>query len=95
MISPFRRHRRTPDRGGRRRRAAPSRRPILELLEGRTLLSVTGDFNGDGKDDLLWRGADGSLTNWFGQANGGFSVNPDFHSQIDASWHTQPENLFF
>ena len=35
----------------------------------------TGDFNGDGRDDVLWRHADGWLTNWLGQANGAFVSN--------------------
>lgn len=32
----------------------------------------TGDFNGDGRDDVLWRNADGSITSWQGQFNGSF-----------------------
>lgn len=35
----------------------------------------TGDFNGDGRDDVLWRNADGLLSNWLGKANGGFVAN--------------------
>ena len=35
----------------------------------------TGDFNGDGRDDVLWRNDAGVLTNWLGQANGGFVSN--------------------
>ncbi len=35
----------------------------------------TGDFNGDGRDDILWRNDNGSLSNWLGQANGGFVNN--------------------
>ena len=35
----------------------------------------TGDFNGDGRDDVLWRNANGAVTNWLGQANGGFAGN--------------------
>ena len=35
----------------------------------------TGDFNGDGLDDILWRANDGTTTNWLGQANGGFADN--------------------
>ena len=35
----------------------------------------TGDFNGDGKGDVIWRNADGHFTEWLGQANGGFTSN--------------------
>ena len=31
-----------------------------------------GDFNGDGRDDVLWRHDSGQVANWLGQANGGF-----------------------
>ena len=35
----------------------------------------TGDFNGDGRSDVLWRADDGRLNEWLGQANGGFASN--------------------
>ena len=35
----------------------------------------TGDFNGDGRSDLLLRRDDGWLTDWLGTANGGFTNN--------------------
>lgn len=36
----------------------------------------TGDFNGDGRDDLLWkRTSDGLVTDWLGQADGSFVSN--------------------
>ena len=38
-------------------------------------IAGTGDFNGDGRDDILWRNDNGQLTNWLGQANGGFVGN--------------------
>ncbi|HEV2044015.1 MAG TPA: Calx-beta domain-containing protein, partial [Sphingomicrobium sp.] len=33
---------------------------------------VRNDFNGDGRSDILWRNVDGQMSNWLGQANGGF-----------------------
>jgi hypothetical protein len=44
----------------------------------------TGDFNGNGVDDVLWRGSDGSLTEWLGQPNGALAVNPNFSPVHDA-----------
>ncbi|MES2904174.1 MAG: M10 family metallopeptidase C-terminal domain-containing protein, partial [Pseudomonadota bacterium] len=36
---------------------------------------VRNDFNGDGRSDILWRNDNGLLTDWLGQANGGFVDN--------------------
>jgi Ca2+-binding RTX toxin-like protein len=48
----------------------------------------TGDFNGDNKDDILWRHNDGTITNWLGQANGGFASNYlNSAAQVPADWH--------
>ena len=38
-------------------------------------IAGTGDFNGDGRDDILWRADDRPITNWLGLANGGFQDN--------------------
>jgi Ca2+-binding RTX toxin-like protein len=38
-------------------------------------IADTGDFNGDGRDDVLWRESDGAITTWLGQANGSFTIN--------------------
>jgi hypothetical protein len=34
-----------------------------------------GDFNGDGRSDILWRNDAGQVSDWLGQANGGFVTN--------------------
>jgi hypothetical protein len=48
----------------------------------------TGDFNGDGSEDILWRADDGTVTDWLGQPNGGFSQNwNSFHSNPGSNWH--------
>ena len=47
----------------------------------------TGDFNGDGRDDILWRNTDGSLTNWLGQANGSHANNASASTSVATSWH--------
>ena len=47
----------------------------------------TGDFNGDGKDDLLWRHDSGLLTNWLGEADGGFADNyANASANVATSW---------
>jgi len=49
-----------------------------------------GDFNGDGRDDILWRSADGLVTNWLGGANGSFSANgANVWSPVGPEWHVQ------
>lgn len=42
----------------------------------------SGDFNGDGRSDILWRSDTGAISNWLGTANGGF-VNNDANA---AGW---------
>ena len=47
----------------------------------------TGDFNGDGKSDILWQGDDGTPAIWFmdgmnflsGGAAGSFNPGRDWH----------------
>jgi hypothetical protein len=50
----------------------------------------TGDFNGDGRDDIAWRNQDtGSVSNWLGQADGSFAVNDAnaLVANISPSWN--------
>lgn len=35
----------------------------------------TGDFNGDGRGDLLWQSDGGVISNWLGTESGGFLIN--------------------
>ena len=49
-----------------------------------------GDFNGDGKDDILWRHDSGFITNWLAEADGGFTPNNgNAWSSADASWQVE------
>lgn len=36
---------------------------------------AAGDYNGDGKDDILWRNINGGTTTWLGDSGGGFIAN--------------------
>ena len=35
----------------------------------------TGDFNGDGRSDILWQSQTGFISNWLGTATGGWLIN--------------------
>jgi hypothetical protein len=50
-------------------------------------IAGTGDFNGDGRDDVLWRNDGGTITNWLGQPDGGFIGNASLYTTIPNSWH--------
>jgi len=48
----------------------------------------TGDFNGDGRDDILWRSDTGVLTDWLGTDNGSFTSNyPSSAVTVPGDWH--------
>ena len=48
----------------------------------------TGDFNGDGREDILWRLDDGTVREWLGQADGSF-VGNKAHVDVNpgTNWH--------
>ena len=47
-----------------------------------------GDFNGDGRTDILLRNDNGKVTDWLGNANGGFSGNlANADNSISSAWH--------
>ena len=51
----------------------------------------TGDFNNDGRDDILWRHSNGSVTNWLGIENGGFVENDNaFFETVPLDWIVPP-----
>ena len=59
---------------------------------GRSIVG-SGDFNGDGRDDLLWRNpSTGQTTDWLGQPNGSFVGNDaNALSTIATNWQVQPD----
>ena len=56
-----------------------------------TVVAV-GDYNGDGRDDILWRNSNGQLSDWLGNANGGFTPNDgNASTNVPTNWHVQSE----
>ena len=56
-----------------------------------TVVAV-GDYNGDGRDDILWRNSNGQLSDWLGTATGGFTPNDaNAFTSVPTTWHVQPE----
>jgi Ca2+-binding RTX toxin-like protein len=46
-----------------------------------------GDFNGDGRDDIMWRSSDGHITNWLGTGSGGFTDNAaNAYNAVSTDW---------
>lgn len=50
-------------------------------------IAGTGDFNGDGRDDILWRNDSGTVVDLLGQANGSFISNANFNLNPGLDWH--------
>ena len=48
--------------------------------------AATGDFNGDGRDDILWRNEAGAMSQWLAQADGTFAYNPNAAYQLPTNW---------
>ena len=46
----------------------------------------TGDFNGDGRNDILWQNDNSQLTDWMGQPNGSF-VDSGLTINPGGGWH--------
>ena len=61
---------------------------FLTQLDTSWKVAGTGDFNGDGIDDVLLRNSDGTVTDWLGQQGGGFVENKgNFETQVGNTWH--------
>lgn len=43
----------------------------------------TGDFNGDGRDDILWRSSGGLVADWLGTPSGSFTTGSGSSAPID------------
>jgi hypothetical protein len=50
-------------------------------------IAGTGDYNGDGRADILWRNDSGQLGEWLGGTNGGFTGNSGIVNQaVPLDW---------
>ena len=64
-------------------------------LDNAWQVAAVGDFNGDGRDDLLLRHQNGTVTNWLGQASGTFFSNHAVANYpLDNAWSVQPDDLW-
>jgi hypothetical protein len=54
----------------------------------------SGDYNGDGRSDLLLRNSDGSVTEWLGRADGGYSWNPAATYALHQAWEVAGSSDF-
>jgi len=53
-------------------------------------VAAIGDFNGDGRADILWRNGTGTVTDWLGTSNGGFVGNEsNALVTVGLDWHVQ------
>ena len=56
-----------------------------------THIEAIGDYNGDGRDDILWRHDDGTITNWLATEAGGFTANEaNLMTNVGLQWQVQP-----
>jgi|SRR5579884_3234962 len=65
----------------------PNGSHLLDVVDNQWQIAATGDFNGDGRVDVLWHRADGSITDWLGNANGGLTPNAANELEVvDPHW---------
>jgi Ca2+-binding RTX toxin-like protein len=67
---------------------SPNAANLLNSVSTDWQIAGTGDFNGDGRVDVLWRNADGRITDWLGAANGGLTDNAvNALNSVSNDWH--------
>ena len=54
-----------------------------------TSIASIGDFNGDGRDDILWRTSSGAPSEWFANTSGGFTDH-FATATVPTTWHVEP-----
>lgn len=58
---------------------------FLAQVDASWKIAGTGDFNGDGFSDILWRSDSGLITEWLGTSNG-YLFGTNSVTQLDPSW---------
>ena len=54
-------------------------------------VEAIGDYNGDGRDDILWRHDNGTIIDWLGTGGGGFTDNSgNLFTSIALAWQVAP-----
>ncbi len=56
-------------------------------------VALTGDVNGDGRDDIVWRDGAGTIFDWLAAPDGGFSTVMTAAIPITTAWHVNPDYL--
>jgi Ca2+-binding RTX toxin-like protein len=59
---------------------------VTNVIDTSWTMIGTGDFNGDGRHDLIWQHSSGEFASWLGQANGGFVHSGQAANPVDLSW---------
>jgi len=57
-------------------------------------IAAIGDYNGDGRDDLIWKHSTGVTAEWLGTAAGDF-VNNGPTSSVPTAWAIQSPDIWF
>jgi len=52
-----------------------------------------GDYDGDGRDDLIWEHSSGDIGEWLGTATGDF-VNNGPSTSVQTGWAVQSPDIF-
>jgi hypothetical protein len=66
----------------------PNSANLLETVSTDWKAAGVGDFNGDGKADILWRNDDGRITDWLGTGSGAFTDNvANAYNSVSLDWH--------
>ena len=68
----------------------PNDANVLSQVALDWFVAGTGDFNGDGRDDILWRNDNGMVNEWLGTSTGGFTPNDaNVAVAVPIDWHIQ------